>query len=281
MTVPAERDHAIDLHTPVTDTEFLTCCRDLATALRGIAAHIAEWVGGVLACGLPHGPAAALDTIAPRLCDAAADADRAAATFAKQFSDARQLAARGLHFTGEATSPQLASGHPTGPGSSEAGSGYEAEAAALRERLKAAPCPRCGRGPHEHTLLPDAASHARAWCDLADGETPTPYATAPQTTPNDDTAATALRPDQVQGRIRAAYDSLAPRPGAWLRHTDVRRELGDLPTEVLNEAFRLLSRAQDVDMMPESNQKTLTAEDWRNAVWVGGMDTHLIAIGIR
>jgi hypothetical protein len=34
-------------------------------------------------------------------------------------------------------------------------------------------------------------------------------------------------------------------------------------------------------MMPESNQKTLTDEDRRNAVRVGGQDTHLIAIGTR
>jgi hypothetical protein len=126
--------------------------------------------------------------------------------------------------------------------------------------------------PQEHTFLPDAAGHAHGWCDRADGETPTPYATTAQTTPTD---------VSVEARIRAAYDSLASRPGAWLRHTDVRRELGDLPTEVLDEAFRALSRAQDVDMMPESNQKILTEQDRRNAVWVGGMDTHLIAIGIR
>ncbi|BCB86545.1 hypothetical protein [Phytohabitans suffuscus] len=87
--------------------------------------------------------------------------------------------------------------------------------------------------------------------------------------------------DDLDGRIRKVYESLVPRPGAWLRHTVVRRQLGDVPSEALDEAFRLLSQAEDVEMMPESNQKTLTDEDRRNAVRVGGQDTHLIAIGTR
>jgi hypothetical protein len=87
--------------------------------------------------------------------------------------------------------------------------------------------------------------------------------------------------DDLETRIRMAYDSLAPRPRAWLRHTDVRRKLADVPDDALDQAFRALSHAEDVDMMPESNQKTLTPEDRRNAVRVGGQDTHLIAIGTR
>lgn len=87
--------------------------------------------------------------------------------------------------------------------------------------------------------------------------------------------------DDLDARIRKLYDSLAPQPGAWVTHTALRRKLGDVPGEALDEAFRLLSRAEDVEMMPESNQKTLTEEDRRNAVRVGGQDTHLIAIGTR
>jgi hypothetical protein len=87
--------------------------------------------------------------------------------------------------------------------------------------------------------------------------------------------------DDLEKRIRKVYDSLASHPGAWLKHTNVRRKLGDVPGEALDEAFRLLSQAEDVEMMPESNQKTLTDEDRRNAVRVGGQDTHLIAIGTR
>jgi len=87
--------------------------------------------------------------------------------------------------------------------------------------------------------------------------------------------------DDLELRIRKVYHSLAPHSGAWIMHTAVRSQLGDVPGEALDEAFRSLSRAEDVEMMPESNQKMLTDEDRRNAVRVGGQDTHLIAIGTR
>ncbi|MFD0740796.1 hypothetical protein ACFQ1L_01565 [Phytohabitans flavus] len=101
--------------------------------------------------------------------------------------------------------------------------------------------------------------------------------------PDDDLEVAAPIPDDddLDMRIRKVYDSLAPHPGAWLKHADVRGKLGDVPGEALDEAFRLLSQAEDVEMMPESNQKTLTDEDRRIAVRVGGQDTHLIAIGTR
>jgi hypothetical protein len=91
----------------------------------------------------------------------------------------------------------------------------------------------------------------------------------------------AVPADDLEGRIRKLYAGLAPEPGGWVKHTDLRRKLGDVPGEVLDQAFRLLSQAEDVEMMPESNQKTLTEQDRRTAVRVGGQDTHLIAITSR
>lgn len=88
-------------------------------------------------------------------------------------------------------------------------------------------------------------------------------------------------PADAQARIRQAYAALAPRRGAWLKITDVRQAVADLPARTLDVALHALSLAEDVEMMPESNQKTLTAEDRRNAVRVGGRDAHLMAIGIR
>lgn len=87
--------------------------------------------------------------------------------------------------------------------------------------------------------------------------------------------------DDLEARIRQVYHSLADEPGGWVKHTAVRQKLGDVPGEALDEAFRLLGQAEDVEMMPEANQKTLTAEDRRDAVRVGGQDTHLISIGTR
>lgn len=99
--------------------------------------------------------------------------------------------------------------------------------------------------------------------------------------PDDDVELAVPDDDDLDVRIRKVYDSLAPHPGAWLKHTDIRRKLGDVPSEALDVAFLMLSQAEDVEMMPESNQKTLSDEDRRDAVWVGGQDTHLIAIGTR
>jgi hypothetical protein len=93
-------------------------------------------------------------------------------------------------------------------------------------------------------------------------------------------ARTAETPD-FEAAIRDAYHSLASHPGAWVKHTAVRRKVSDVPGEALDEAFRSLSQADDVEMMPESNQKTLSEEDRRNAVRVGGQDTHLMAIAAR
>ncbi len=95
-------------------------------------------------------------------------------------------------------------------------------------------------------------------------------------------AAVARTADQdLTTRIRQLYESLASEPGAWIKHTAVRLKLSDVPDADLDAAFLALSEADDVDMMPESNQKTLTDEDRRSAVRVGGQDTHLLAIGPR
>ena len=87
--------------------------------------------------------------------------------------------------------------------------------------------------------------------------------------------------NDLETRVRTVYESLTPEPGAWIKITAVRQKLGDVPEAALDDVFRALSEADDVDMMPESNQKTLTAQDRRCAVRVGGQDTHLLAIGTR
>jgi hypothetical protein len=87
--------------------------------------------------------------------------------------------------------------------------------------------------------------------------------------------------DDLEARVRRVYDALTSAPGAWIKITAVRQKLGDVTEAALDDVFLALSEADDVDMMPESNQKTLTDEDRRGAVRVGGQDTHLLAIGTR
>ena len=81
-------------------------------------------------------------------------------------------------------------------------------------------------------------------------------------------------------RIRQAYASLADQPGAWVSLARLRPLMADVDRAVLDEALRRLNREPDVNIVPESNQKTLTAEQIDAAVDIGGRDKHLLAIGV-
>lgn len=82
----------------------------------------------------------------------------------------------------------------------------------------------------------------------------------------------------VEARIRAAYDRLAPRPGGWVGLAALRRDLAGVDRRTLDAALLRLQRAAGVSLIPEENQKTLTGEDRAAAVRIGGEDNHLIAI---
>ena len=81
-------------------------------------------------------------------------------------------------------------------------------------------------------------------------------------------------------RIRNAYAELAVEAGGWVGLARLRPFFGDVPTEDLDEALRQLSRADGVNIVPESNQKTLSAKDVAAAVRIGGQAKHLLAIGV-
>ncbi|SEP21498.1 hypothetical protein [Amycolatopsis saalfeldensis] len=79
-------------------------------------------------------------------------------------------------------------------------------------------------------------------------------------------------------RIRKEYHELAAEPSAWVSLTDLRSMLGDAPREEVDQALITLDGTKNVTLMPESNQKTLTAADRAAAVRIGGEDNHLIAM---
>lgn len=89
-------------------------------------------------------------------------------------------------------------------------------------------------------------------------------------------AATAS--DVIEARIREAYTRIAREPGTAVRLSRLRPELADIPRTALDAAFVRLRRAPDVSLIPEENQKTLTAEDRRAAVVVGNQHNHLMEI---
>jgi hypothetical protein len=84
----------------------------------------------------------------------------------------------------------------------------------------------------------------------------------------------------LEERIRKAYVSLAHESGGWVSLARLRPLFADVDRGVFDEALRRLNREADVNIVPESNQKTLTTEQIEAAVDIGGRAKHLLAIGV-
>ncbi|MDT5292485.1 MAG: hypothetical protein QOF88_7374 [Mycobacterium sp.] len=84
--------------------------------------------------------------------------------------------------------------------------------------------------------------------------------------------------DDVEAKVRAAYVRLAARAGGWVDLVRLRGELPDVSKHQLDAALTRMYRTPGVSLIPEENQKTLTAEDRAAAVEIGDQDKHLIAI---
>ncbi|MDH2427258.1 hypothetical protein [Sphaerisporangium sp. TRM90804] len=85
----------------------------------------------------------------------------------------------------------------------------------------------------------------------------------------------------VEARIRAAYAEMTGEPGTWVSIPALRSRLGGIPRADVDDALRRMSRLRDVNIAPESNQKTLAPEDREAAVTIGDQDKHLLWIGER
>jgi hypothetical protein len=83
----------------------------------------------------------------------------------------------------------------------------------------------------------------------------------------------------METQIRKAYGEIAPRAGALVMLTQLRDALGCPDRGQVDAALIQLSRAPDVRIVPESNQKALTEEQRAAAVSIGNQDRHLILIG--
>jgi hypothetical protein len=88
----------------------------------------------------------------------------------------------------------------------------------------------------------------------------------------------AETPLSIEDRIRTSYAALAPRPGAWLALARLRENLADLARDDLDTTLGALYRAATVSLIPEENQKVLTAADHAAALEVGNQAKHLISI---
>jgi hypothetical protein len=90
--------------------------------------------------------------------------------------------------------------------------------------------------------------------------------------PADATSAT------VEDRVRDTYRRLTQRPGGWVPLARLRGELPDVGRADLDHALVRLYQSPGVSLIPEENQKTLTATDRDAAVRIGNQPKHLIAI---
>jgi DNA-binding MarR family transcriptional regulator len=85
--------------------------------------------------------------------------------------------------------------------------------------------------------------------------------------------------DGLEAAIRAAYAKLAVDPHDWVRLADVRPLLGAVDRENVDRALKEMARRPDVRVVPDEDQKSLTAADRDAAVRIGDHDNHLLLIG--
>jgi hypothetical protein len=85
---------------PSTDSEFLAFCADLGPVLDSLASRMELWIAGLTQIGLPVQVTAPLSAAAEQIGDAAAAINRTAAAFSDLFEKPREIAARGMTFTG-------------------------------------------------------------------------------------------------------------------------------------------------------------------------------------
>jgi hypothetical protein len=89
---------------------------------------------------------------------------------------------------------------------------------------------------------------------------------------------TAEAPEvSIVDRVRHAYAGLAAEPEDWVSLTDLRRQLDGLARHEVDQVLKDLD-GKGVTLIPEANQKTLTAEDRAAAVRIGGEDNHLLSM---
>ncbi|MEV4539152.1 hypothetical protein AB0J82_35805 [Asanoa sp. NPDC049518] len=86
--------------------------------------------------------------------------------------------------------------------------------------------------------------------------------------------------DDVDVRIRKAYAEIAVSAGELVSLAALRPRLTGTERSGVDAALVALSSAPDVRIIPESNQKTLSAAQRDAAVRIGNQDRHLIAIGV-
>lgn len=85
-------------------------------------------------------------------------------------------------------------------------------------------------------------------------------------------------PGDIAELIRAAYLRLAGEPGKFVKLRELRAELSGVPRSELDPSLEGMYRAQQVNLVPQSNQQALTQADRESALRIGGEFKHMISI---
>src|SRR6266702_7462716 len=93
--------YAINLERPGTDAEFLESCVQLGDVLKALAEEVSDWADSLSGLNLPQSVLAPLHLVSEGIEEAASGASQSAKAFEDEFEDARDVASRGMHFTGE------------------------------------------------------------------------------------------------------------------------------------------------------------------------------------
>lgn len=86
------------------------------------------------------------------------------------------------------------------------------------------------------------------------------------------------RGPEVEERVRAAYETIAPTAGELVSLADLREAVGDLIRADVDAALRRLHRKPGVALVPEANQKSLDQRSREAAVVIGDQPKHAIAM---
>jgi hypothetical protein len=86
------------------------------------------------------------------------------------------------------------------------------------------------------------------------------------------------KPGDIAELISAAYLRLASEPGKFVKLRELRAELSDVPRSELDPSLEGMYRAQQVNLVPQSNQQALTQADRESALYIGGEAKHMISI---
>jgi hypothetical protein len=90
-----------------------------------------------------------------------------------------------------------------------------------------------------------------------------------------------FKPD-IENWIRSAYTEITVRrePGSWIKLSALRPWLEDVPRDAVDAELDRMIEQPDVQLMAELNQRSLTDEDHKAAVDIGGESRHLLKIGV-